>query len=51
MPAILLLDSGNYRLDCYNGYGHIVNEEKPLAIIFTPDSVSEASLTNVIYYK
>src|SRR5450432_45971 len=32
---------------CYNGYGHIINEEKPFAVLFSADSMMETSLTNV----
>ena len=38
---------GQLPVNCYNGYGHIMNEEKPLAIMFSADSVSETSVTSV----
>ncbi|HEY4936206.1 MAG TPA: DUF3858 domain-containing protein, partial [Puia sp.] len=33
---------------CYNGWGHIINEEMPVPIYFNPDSIRESSLTSVI---
>ena len=33
---------------CYNGWAHIVNEERPMPIYFSADSMLESSLTNVI---
>jgi hypothetical protein len=33
---------------CYNGYAHIINEERPLPLFFSSDSLPETSLTNII---
>jgi Domain of Unknown Function with PDB structure (DUF3858)/Transglutaminase-like superfamily len=33
---------------CYNGYGRVINEDKPVVIVLSPDSISEASSANVI---
>jgi len=38
---------GQLPVNVYNGYGHVMNEEKPLAIRFSADSVSETSVTSV----
>ena len=38
---------GQLQVKCYNGYGHVMNEEKPLAILFSADSVTETSVTSV----
>jgi hypothetical protein len=38
---------GQLPVKCYNGYGHVMNEEKPLAIRFSVDSISETSVTSV----
>ncbi|HET7000141.1 MAG TPA: DUF3858 domain-containing protein [Puia sp.] len=38
---------GQLPVRCYNGYGHTMNEEKPLAIMFSADSMSETSVTSV----
>ena len=38
---------GQLQVKCYNGYGHVMNEEKPLEILFSADSVSETSVTSV----
>jgi hypothetical protein len=42
------LKFGEIPLECYNGYGHIVDPVMPVPIFFTADSVVEASLTRVI---
>ena len=42
------LKFGEIPLECYNGYGHIVDPLMPVPIFFTADSVVEASLTRVI---
>jgi Domain of Unknown Function with PDB structure (DUF3858)/Transglutaminase-like superfamily len=39
---------GQLPVSCYNGWGHVVNAEKPLPIIFSADSVRETSLTGVL---
>jgi hypothetical protein len=38
---------GQLPVRCYNGYGHVMNVEKPLAIRFNTDSISETSVTSV----
>ena len=38
---------GQLPVKCYNGYGHVMNIEKPLAILFNADSISETSVTSV----
>jgi len=42
------LKFGEIPLECYNGYGHIIDPLMPVPIFFTADSVVEASLTRVI---
>ena len=42
------LKFGEIPLECYNGYGHIIDPVMPVPIFFTSDSVVEASLTRVI---
>jgi len=34
--------------DCYNGWGHVVNSEKPFPIFLSPDSLHESSTASVI---
>jgi hypothetical protein len=36
---------------CYNGWGHLVNESKPLPFNFTTDSLHETSITNVLIFN
>jgi Domain of Unknown Function with PDB structure (DUF3858)/Transglutaminase-like superfamily len=36
---------------CYNGWGHVINENDPMAIQFTADSLLENSMTNVIIFN
>jgi hypothetical protein len=36
---------------CYNGFGHIINEQKPLPVELSADSVSESSLTSVLIFN
>jgi hypothetical protein len=38
---------GQLPVKCYNGYGHVMNVEQPLAIRFNADSISETSVTSV----
>jgi hypothetical protein len=38
---------GQLPVQCYNGYGHIMNETKPFAVEFNPDSIKETKLTSV----
>jgi hypothetical protein len=38
---------GQLPVSCYNGYGHVINEERPLPLNFTSDSLRESSLTSV----
>jgi hypothetical protein len=38
---------GQLPVECYNGWGHIINLEKPLPVLFEPDSINEASVTSV----
>src|SRR4029077_4036520 len=42
------LKSGEMPLECYNGYGHIIDPVRSVPVYFTADSVVEASLTRVI---
>jgi hypothetical protein len=42
------IDFGQLPLSCYNGWGHVINTEKPFPIFFTADSNRESSLTSVI---
>ena len=42
------LKFGEIPLDCYNGYGHIIDPEMPTPVFFSADSVVEAGLTTVI---
>jgi Domain of Unknown Function with PDB structure (DUF3858)/Transglutaminase-like superfamily len=35
-------------VSCYNGWGHVINEELPVPIYLTADSMREANVTNVI---
>jgi Domain of Unknown Function with PDB structure (DUF3858) len=44
-------DFGQLPIDCYNGFGHIMNVENPIAILFTADSINEASITSVFVSK
>ncbi len=39
---------GQLTASCYNGWGHVINEEMPVPIFLTADSLRESSLTNVI---
>jgi len=39
---------GQLPVSCYNGWGHVINEELPVPILLTADSLRETSLTNVI---
>ncbi len=39
---------GRLPLSCYNGWGHVINVEKPYPIYFSTDSNRENSLTTVI---
>jgi hypothetical protein len=36
---------------CYNGWGHLVNETKPLPVNFIADSLHETSITNVLIFN
>jgi hypothetical protein len=36
---------------CYNGWGHIINEQKPFPIELSADSVSESSVTSVLIFN
>ena len=42
------LKYGDLPLACYNGYAHLVNEENPMPVLLTADSIQELSVTNVI---
>jgi hypothetical protein len=42
---------GQLPIECYNGWGHLINEENPLSINYSPDSLHETSVTNVIIYN
>jgi hypothetical protein len=39
-------DFGQLPEQCYNGYGHVVNESNPIPILFSADSVYETSVTS-----
>ena len=39
---------GQLPVSCYNGWGHVINVEKPYPIYFTTDSNRENSMTTVI---
>jgi hypothetical protein len=39
---------GELPLYCYNGWGHLINEQKPIPMLFTPDSLRENKMTSVI---
>jgi hypothetical protein len=38
---------GQLPVECYNGWGHIMNQEKPLPILLVSDSIFETSVTSV----
>ncbi|HEV3223046.1 MAG TPA: DUF3858 domain-containing protein [Puia sp.] len=38
---------GQLPVACYNGWGHIMNQEKPLPLLFSADSINETNLTSV----
>ncbi len=40
-------DFGELPVKCFNGYGHVMNVEKPTAIRFSSDSLNEISNTSV----
>jgi hypothetical protein len=42
---------GQLPIGCYNGWGHLINEENALSINYSPDSLHETSVTNVIMYN
>ena len=42
---------GQLPVDCYNGWGHLINEENPQSINYSSDSLHETSITNVIIYN
>jgi hypothetical protein len=42
---------GQLSSGCYNGWGHIINESKPLPVPLFADSVKETSFTNVIIFS
>jgi len=39
---------GQLPVSCYNGWGHVINEEKPLPVNFSADSIRETSFISVI---
>lgn len=39
---------GQVPISCYNGYGHIINPERPMPYYFSTDSIRENSLASVI---
>jgi hypothetical protein len=39
-------DFGQLSEQCYNGYGHVMNESNSMPILFSADSVYETSVTN-----
>ena len=48
MRAEHYLGFGQLPLSCYNGWGHMVNAERPIPIYLTTDSNREDSLTSVV---
>ncbi len=44
------LGFGQLTVACYNGWGHIINEEKPLPVEISADSMRETSMTSVLIY-
>jgi hypothetical protein len=42
------LGFGELSTECYNGWGHIINQERPYPIFITPDSIREKDLTTVV---
>jgi hypothetical protein len=42
---------GQLPINCYNGWGHLINEENPLSINYSSDSLHETIITNVIIYN
>jgi Domain of Unknown Function with PDB structure (DUF3858)/Transglutaminase-like superfamily len=38
-------------VSCYNGWGHIINEQKPLPMQLIADSVNETSFVNVLMFN
>jgi Domain of Unknown Function with PDB structure (DUF3858)/Transglutaminase-like superfamily len=42
---------GQLTSNCYNGWGHIINEQKPLPVPLFSDSVKETSITNVLIFN
>jgi hypothetical protein len=38
---------GELPASCYNGYGHMINESRPLPLFFSADSVRETTITSV----
>lgn len=41
------IDFGQLPVKCYNGYGHVMNEQNPQPIIFSSDSLIENEVTSV----
>jgi Domain of Unknown Function with PDB structure (DUF3858)/Transglutaminase-like superfamily len=42
---------GQLSVDCFNGWGHVINESKPIPIELFADSVHESTITSVIIYN
>ena len=38
-------------VSCYNGWGHIINEERPFPVPIFADSLHETSITNVMIFN
>ncbi len=50
MPASLTMDLACCPQNVYNGWGHVINENKPISrLILSPDSLHESSITTVSY--
>ncbi len=42
---------GQLPTELYNGWGHIINEAKPIPVSFSPDSLHENSFTSVLIFN
>jgi hypothetical protein len=42
---------GQLPTELYNGWGHIINEAKPIPVNFSPDSLHESSFTSVLIFN
>ena len=48
LDASMFNGFGQLPVKCYNGWGHIINEENPQGLLFSSDSIRETGLTRVI---